>query len=386
MARIRRTYDEVLKYIESFNHVLLSNKDDIIDKRGFVQAKKKISIMCNNGHEFCTTFEVYRKGKYKCRKCFQISGDARRKHTYESVVNAFEEEGYKVLSEKVCYKNMETILDVVCSRGHKWTSSYNNFKSGYKCCYCKIEDKEYLERLNDEKVLRLHGYKILSFERSKENFFTESIFIVKCKEGHITQKAVKSIRSNKLSCVDCMGNKKKELSEVIGIFESYGYKVLSHNGYENNQSRFLISCKNGHKLDTTYAGFQQRDKRCRLCDENITGVSKGEKSVARFLDDKNIEYIHQYKIEECRLKSCLPFDFYLPEHNILIEYDGSQHYKIIKHFGGLDKFITTKISDTIKNEYCKKNNIKLIRIPYWDFFNVEKILNYEIYEKSSTTR
>ena len=74
----------------------------------------------------------------------------------------------------------------------------------------------------------------------------------------------------------------------------------------------------------------------------------------------------------------LPFDFYIPDLNITIEYDGRQHYEIIDYFGGLDGFIDTKIRDTIKTIYCKENNIKLIRIPYWDFDKIEKILEKEL--------
>ena len=86
----------------------------------------------------------------------------------------------------------------------------------------------------------------------------------------------------------------------------------------------------------------------------------------------------QYKFDDCKFKYVLPFDFYLPQYNCCIEFDGEQHYKIIKHFGGFDKFVDTKIRDTIKNEYCKNNDIKLIRISYWNFNNIEKILKNEL--------
>ena len=66
------------------------------------------------------------------------------------------------------------------------------------------------------------------------------------------------------------------------------------------------------------------------------------------------------------------FDFYLPDYNICIEYDGIQHYipKII-HNGMTQEAANytheqTKIHDKIKNEYCKKHTIPLIRIPYWE--------------------
>ena len=67
------------------------------------------------------------------------------------------------------------------------------------------------------------------------------------------------------------------------------------------------------------------------------------------------------------------FDFYLPKDNICIEFDGPQHFKATDLFGGKEELIKTKFRDNIKNEYCKINNINLIRISYKDK-NIEEIL------------
>lgn len=103
-----------------------------------------------------------------------------------------------------------------------------------------------------------------------------------------------------------------------------------------------------------------------------------KKIIAKYLDNKNIKYERQYKFDDCRSKDKLPFDFYIPSKNIVIEYDGKQHYEIVDYFGGFDDFVGTKIRDTIKTIYCKENNIKLIRIPYWDFDKIEEILEKEL--------
>lgn len=58
------------------------------------------------------------------------------------------------------------------------------------------------------------------------------------------------------------------------------------------------------------------------------------------------------------------FDFYLPEENICIEFDGEQHFRPIDYFGGENTFKLTQKRDKIKNKYCKNNNIKLLRIKY----------------------
>ena len=88
--------------------------------------------------------------------------------------------------------------------------------------------------------------------------------------------------------------------------------------------------------------------------------------------------MEQYKFDDCRFYNHLPFDFYLPEYNILIEYDGKQHF-ILNSFGkDMWHFVDIKIRDTVKNVYCENNNIELIRIPYWEFNDIENILKDRI--------
>ena len=74
----------------------------------------------------------------------------------------------------------------------------------------------------------------------------------------------------------------------------------------------------------------------------------------------------------------LPFDFYLFKYNILIEYQGEQHYKPRKKFGGEEGFKNTVIRDNIKKQYCKNNNIKLIEIPYTEIKSIGDILKKEL--------
>lgn len=108
--------------------------------------------------------------------------------------------------------------------------------------------------------------------------------------------------------------------------------------------------------------------------------SSGEFLIGQILQEVNINYQTQKIFQEClnpERTSFLKFDFYLPGYNCCIEYDGEQHFKSIKHFGGEEKFQRQQQLDNIKNQYCKKNNIKLIRIPYTDYnkINSEYILN-----------
>jgi very-short-patch-repair endonuclease len=68
------------------------------------------------------------------------------------------------------------------------------------------------------------------------------------------------------------------------------------------------------------------------------------------------------------------FDFYLHEHNACIEYDGQLHYYPIKHFGGMKRLIETQKNDLIKTDYCVKRGIRLLRIPFFEINNIEKLI------------
>lgn len=96
--------------------------------------------------------------------------------------------------------------------------------------------------------------------------------------------------------------------------------------------------------------------------------SKGEYNIAKILNAHQIPYEAQKKFESCRFfdtNAQAKFDFYIYEGNYLIEYDGSQHF----YANGTDwnteeKFQKTQEHDAYKNQWCKDNNIPLIRIPY----------------------
>jgi len=148
----------------------------------------------------------------------------------------------------------------------------------------------------------------------------------------------------------------------------YNYKYTE---YIRNNSKVKIICK-------THGEFEQipilhlNGSGCPHCCE-----SKGEKKILNLLKQYKIKFLRQYKFEDCKDKRMLPFDFYLPEHNCCIEYDGIQHFKPIEYFGGVKSFEILKKHDQIKDNYCKLNNINLIRIPYFEQ-NIENIFRCRI--------
>lgn len=109
------------------------------------------------------------------------------------------------------------------------------------------------------------------------------------------------------------------------------------------------------------------------CGCPICSLSKGELRIQNYLKSKNINFEPQFRFEKCKNKNTLPFDFYIKELNLCIEYDGELHY--MDKFGTLEQ---QKINDEIKNNFCVEENIKLIRIPYTDFDKIEDILSENI--------
>lgn len=114
--------------------------------------------------------------------------------------------------------------------------------------------------------------------------------------------------------------------------------------------------------------------RCPLC-----SASKGEHIVEQALIELGIAYSCQYIDDRCMNKRHLPFDFAVYSNSgdlrLLIEYDGLQHFEPVKFFGGEKRFADRQINDGIKNEFCKSNNIPLLRIPYWKKDDVPEIIS-----------
>ncbi len=116
--------------------------------------------------------------------------------------------------------------------------------------------------------------------------------------------------------------------------------------------------------------------RCPAC----TDIQyKGPRRIKEYLDAYEVTYLTEFRFNDCVYKSTLPFDFAILDSTnqiqCLIEYDGEQHFEFIKHWHGDEEgFELQKLRDSIKTKYCKEHNIKLIRIPYTEYDNIEEIL------------
>jgi very-short-patch-repair endonuclease len=98
-----------------------------------------------------------------------------------------------------------------------------------------------------------------------------------------------------------------------------------------------------------------------------------------YLSRNGVIYEYQKKFDGLRNKNPLPFDFYIPDSNICIEYDGQQHFEPIDAFGGLESFNKLKDNDAKKDEFCEIRGIELIRISYLNFDLIDSILKLSLH-------
>jgi hypothetical protein len=205
----------------------------------------------------------------------------------------------------------------------------------------------------------------------------------------------------------------KVICNVHGIFEITPDKHLQnrgcsrckyeklHNLYRSNVEEFTQKSNVIHNKLYDYSKFiyvNCHTKGIIICSKHgefnqkpshhLDGVgcprcntSKGELKIEKWLSDNNIIYTTQHKFDDCKNKRCLPFDFYLTDCNTCIEFDGEQHFNLSRRSKSPEKnlhiFNTVKLHDGIKNSYCINNNIKLLRIPYTKYNDIDTILSRE---------
>jgi len=144
--------------------------------------------------------------------------------------------------------------------------------------------------------------------------------------------------------------------------------------YINAHTKVKIGCeKHGpfFQLPNNHTSHKQG---CPVCK-----CSKGETIIESWLSLNNIPYIRQKTFNGCVNKRQLKFDFYIPSHNLCIEFDGEQHSIVGKFTKHKDKaqqlFDYIQSNDRTKNDYCNQNNIGMLRIPYTEIRNIFKILD-----------
>ena len=340
------TIEYIRRAFEAEGCVLLTNE--------YKNNKQLLEYICPNGHKHEINWGRFQQGK----RCPYCNGSFLH---YDEIKKEFDKRGFILLSKE--YKH-DVPLEYICPNGHKHSILYHNFKKGHGCPEC---DGQYIPFENIQKEFEKRGCTLISTQKDYKN--TSSILKYKCENGHIHETCWANFRVSKIGC-------KREYVKIDFIekyFNSKGCKLLTKE-YKNNGQELEYICPKGKKHKTTWRRFFNKGQLCKCFK-----VYKGEEEISKILKENNIEFKEQYGFKECRYKYPLKFDFYLPKYNTCIEYDGEGHYDLI-NFGGKDEEELIKMfkegqkRDEIKNQYCKDNNIKLIRIPYWEFKNIKNIL------------
>lgn len=355
-------YDDVRTYIESFGYKMLSEK--------YESNTSKIKIKCSCGNIYNTTYASFKKGN-RCRICMAKKVGKNLKFTYEYVKEYIESFGYKLISNE--YVNAKKKIKIQCEKNHIYEAPFYRFKSGNRCPVCSHEKLNKSQTYSYDYVKQYiydEGFELLSTDYVNSSTHLD----IKCGKGHIFKSTFSNFKSNK-GCKQCANDKLKlDYNVVRQEIEKEGYFLIS-DIYKNARSKLSIRCDKNHTYSTTYTNFKSGN-RCPICNN-----SKGEQKIFKYLNDIGAVFIYQ-KIFDGLIGvkgKNLSYDFYLPDYNLLIEYQGEQHEKFIPGFqNSYEDFKRQLEHDKRKRQYAKDNNVKLLEIWYYDFDNIESILKEKL--------
>ena len=236
----------------------------------------------------------------------------------------------------------------------------------------KEKEKNMKKLTQDEYIRRCSLRHNNKFNYSKVKFknVREKVIIICPTHGDIHIDAGNHLYRN--GCDSCARDKHKLTNLSEERLENL--KMIHNNKYTYSDLKvdkgFInIECPE-HGTFRQYLYFHEYGHGCTECNSS----SRGEDKIKSILDNLNLEYYRNHIFNECKNKKGLRFDFYLPNLNSCIEYDGEHHFKENKYFG-IGNLEYVRKNDDIKNKYCRENNIKLIRIPYYDYDKIDEILS-----------
>lgn len=266
--------------------------------------------------------------------------------------------GNKYDYSKSFYINARTKIEIICPAHGIFEQTPDNHLHGNECPACanrkRSTTEEFIVRSRE-----VHGEKY-DYSVSKYTNNIDKVKIICREHGIFEQSPVKHINGGN-GCPICAKKtrREKKTNDTVSFIKK---SILAHGdkydyskaNYINNSTKVKIVCPYHGEFE------QSPDKHMSGQDCPICKTSKGEKRINIYLENNNIRFKYQYRFSNCKNEQPLPFDFYLPERNICIEYDGRQHYNKDT------RYYTERLveNDGIKTQFCIKYNIDLIRIPY----------------------
>ena len=268
------------------------------------------------------------------------------------------------------YKNSKTKVKIICKEHGIFEQRPNCHLNLKGCIICSGNKKKTTEIFINE-CIKIHGnnydYSLVDYKNNNTK-----IKII-CKEHGVFEQLPKSHIRN-IGCWKCKNNYPKDISSFIDIAN-----IIHNNRYNYSKSVYKNALYKIEIICNKHGSFFQSPNKhitlkqgCPKCKR-----SKGVDKICSILDNFNIKYENEKSIIGCVSKNnkLLHFDI-LINNNIVIEYDGEQHFIPIEKWGGEKNLKNIKERDLIKDNFCKENNIKIFRISYKE--NIEERMEYII--------
>jgi len=267
----------------------------------------------------------------------------------------------------VDYKDKYTKVKIICPTHGEFEQEPVYHIRGNSCKKCSDDVKRLDTDIFIEKAQKIHGnkydYSLVDYKGAYDK-----VKIICSIHDEFEQKACDHIYG--YGCPKCGGTMKSTTEDFILKAKKvhrnkYDYSLVDYNLCTD---KIKIICKKHGEFEQL-AHIHLSGCGCPICNQ-----SKGENAIMNFLSDNNIKYIPQKKFDNCKNINVLPFDFYLTDYDLCVEFDGLQHFEPRVIFGGEIEFIKRVNNDKIKTDFCKNNNIKLLRIKYNENI-IEKLKN-----------
>lgn len=362
-----------IEFIEKANQIH-NNKYDY-SKVDYVNTKIKVEIICPEHGSFWQTPSNHVTLKHGCPKC----GKKQSAEKHKIGTDKFIQKSKEIHSErydysKVHYINCFTPVTIICPIHGEFQQKPTFHLAGSNCPKCSNKyvptTKEWIIKAKE-----IHNNK---YDYSKVKYVNAHtpIKIICPEHGEFEQSPNNHINGS--GCPECgklLMIKKNSFTQEEFIEKAkkihmnrYDYSKVN---YINVRTPIIIRCKK-HGEFKQLPSDHLRGSGCPLCSK-----SHGEITIENYLINNNIKYIAEYEInidKSINPSGIAKIDFYLPDYNMFIEYNGKQHYTEINHFGGKIGLERQKNRDSYVQNYCNKNSICLIIIKY-DENILEKLNN-----------
>lgn len=324
-----------------------------------------VIIICPIHGEFKQKPNEHLRNKFGCGKCSKMNIIPLEELVKQS--KKIHKNKYDYSKVKLIRKNKKVII--ICPIHGDFNQSFeNHINRRQGCPKCAGNTKDSKEDFVT-KAKKTHRNK---YDYSKVSYINNHTkVIITCpKHGDFLQIPANHINI-KNGCPKCIGRNKTTEEFINEAKLIHGNKYdYSKTIYVKALEKVIITCLlHGDFIQTPSDHLNNNG--CPRCKR-----SKGESFVSNFLEKNNINFIPQKTFKNCKYKKTLPFDFYLQDFNICIEYDGEFHFKQKRNFITKERLELQQLRDNIKTQYCIDNNISLIRIRYDE--NIEEFLKNKL--------